>query len=126
MGYNGFNAGAGYNLVTGLGSPEANVLIPQLAAFGLASQAVVTTEPPSSVVAGDSFGLVVSADDANGNADIDFSGTATLSLVGGPSGATFTPVTVPVVNGEAVFSGLQLSWKGTGYQFQVTIPGLAS
>jgi hypothetical protein len=126
IGYNGYDAGAGYNLVTGLGSPKANLLIPQLAAYGLASQAVVTTEPLSSVVAGDSFGLVVSADDANGNADIDFSGTATLSLMAGPSGATFTPVTVPVTDGEAVFSGLQLSLQGSGYQFQVTIPGLAT
>jgi Ca2+-binding RTX toxin-like protein len=31
-GYNGFNAGAGYNLVTGLGTPIANQLIPDLIA----------------------------------------------------------------------------------------------
>ena len=36
MGYNGYNAGTGYNMVTGLGSPKANLLIPQLAAYGLA------------------------------------------------------------------------------------------
>ena len=126
MGYNGFSAGTGYNLVTGLGSPKANLLIPQLAAYGLASQAVVTTEPPASVVAGDSFGLVVSAQDANGTTDLTFSGTATLSLKSGPNGAKFTPMTVPVVDGQAVFSGLDLSKLGTGYQFQVTIPGLVS
>ncbi len=86
LGYNGYSAGAGYNLVTGLGSPIGNVLIPQLAAYGLASQAVITTEPPTSVNAGDPFGLVASADDANGNTDVSFSGTATLSLKSGPAG----------------------------------------
>jgi len=126
VGYNGNEAGPGYNLVTGLGSPRANVLIPQLAAYGLASEAVVTTEPPSSVVAGDSFGLVIAAEDANGNTDIAFSGDATLSLRSGPPGAHFTPITVPVVDGEASFSGLELTKLGNGYQFEVTIPGLAS
>ena len=37
VGNNGFPAGPGYDLVTGLGSPQANLLIPQLAADGLAS-----------------------------------------------------------------------------------------
>ncbi len=126
FGNNGYNAGAGYNYVTGLGSPIGNLLIPQLAAFGLASRAVVSTEPPAGVVTGDPFGLVVSAEDANGNADLAYSGTATLSLASGPHGATFTPVTAPVVNGQAVFSGLELSKLGSGYQFQVTIAGLSS
>ena len=126
MGNNGYPAGSGYNLVTGLGSPIGNVLIPQLAAYGLASRAVATTEPPASVVAGDPFGLVVSADDANGTADSSFSGTATLSMAAGPKGVTFAPVTVPVVDGQAVFTGLELSKLGAGYQFRVTIPGLAS
>jgi hypothetical protein len=126
VGYNGFNAGPGYNLVTGLGSPKANLLIPQLAAYGLAKQAAVTTEPPASVVAGGSFGLVVSAQDANGNTDLAYNGTATLSLKNPPAGVQFTPMSVPVVNGQAVFSGLVLSKAGTGYVFQVTIPGLAS
>jgi hypothetical protein len=126
VGYNGYSAGTGYNLVTGLGSPKANLLIPQLAAYGLASRPVVSTEPPASVVAGASFGLVVSAEDANGNTDPTFSGTATLALKSGPHGGVFTPVTVPVVAGEAVFSGLKLSQVGSGYQFQVTISGLGA
>ena len=32
-GNNGYSAGAGYNLVTGLGTPVANLLVPDLAAF---------------------------------------------------------------------------------------------
>jgi hypothetical protein len=126
FGDNGNDAGAGYNMVTGLGSPRANVLIPQLAAYGLASQAAVTTEPPASVAAGATFGLVVSAEDANGNADLAFRGDATLSLKSGPGGARFAPITVPVVDGEAVFSGLGLRKVGGVYQFEVTVPGVTT
>jgi hypothetical protein len=32
-GYNGYNANAGYNLVTGLGTPVANLLVPDLVAY---------------------------------------------------------------------------------------------
>ena len=32
-GFNGFNAGSGYNLVTGLGTPHANLLVPDLVAW---------------------------------------------------------------------------------------------
>ena len=32
-GFNGFNAGTGYNLVTGLGTPQANLLVPDLVAW---------------------------------------------------------------------------------------------
>ena len=125
VGYNGYNAGAGYNLVTGLGSPEANVVLPELAAYGLASRAVVTTEPPRA-----SSRETVSAWSSR-----PMTPTATpISPSAGPRPSpwsrgrrhTFTPVTVPVTDGEAVFSGLQLSLQGSGYQFQVTIAGLAS
>jgi hypothetical protein len=125
MGYNGYYGSAGYNLVTGLGAPRANVLIPQLAAYGLASKAVVSTEPPASVVSGANFGLEASAADANGNVDITYSGSATLSLASGPAGASFSAVTVPVVDGQAVFQGLTLS-KAGGYRFEVTFSGLGS
>ena len=37
-GYNGFNAGPGYDLVTGLGTPNGSQLVPDLAYFGLSSR----------------------------------------------------------------------------------------
>ena len=76
---------------------------------------------------GDSFGIIAAATDPLGAIDPGYTGTATLSLVSGPAGATFTPVTVPVIDGLAVFYGLSLSsTKGSGYIFQVAMTGLTS
>jgi hypothetical protein len=44
-GYNGFNAGAGYDLVTGIGTPVANLLIPDLAGTSI-DYPVPTTGSP--------------------------------------------------------------------------------
>ena len=126
-GNNGFNAGAGYDLVTGLGTPKANLLIPDLAAFGLASASSVVTEPPPTVVTGASFGIIASAVDSLGAIDFGFNGTATLSLASGPSGVTFTPVTVPVTEGLAVFPNISLgNKKASGYTLKVSMATLAS
>ena len=65
-GNNGYAAGPGYDLVTGLGSPVANRLLTDLSAYGLASQAEIVTEPPPSVVTGDRFGIVASPTDSLG------------------------------------------------------------
>ena len=56
-GNNGYPAGPGYDLDTGLGSPVANLLVPALAAYE--SQLVVTAQPPTSVTPGQGFGLGV-------------------------------------------------------------------
>ena len=121
-GYNGFEAGPGYDLVTGIGTPRANNLLPALSSYGLASQAVITAQPPSSVIAGGVFGTIVSAEDAAGVVDPSFGGTATIALASGPAGAVFAPVTVSVTNGLAVFDGLSLSQLsgGTDYTFHIT------
>jgi parallel beta-helix repeat protein len=42
-GYNGFNAGPGYDLVTGLGTPNGSQLVPDLAHFGLSSGPTLTS-----------------------------------------------------------------------------------
>ncbi len=113
---------------TGLGSPKANLLIPDMAAFGLATQAVVATEPPASVYTGSTFGLSVDVEDSLGNVDGSYTNsalsteTATLTLSTGPAGVTVTPITTDVINGVAVFDGIDLSQTG-GYKFQVSVSG---
>jgi hypothetical protein len=49
-GTNGYSAGAGYDLVTGLGTPVADLLVPDLAAFDGAvnNQRTVTVTPANS------------------------------------------------------------------------------
>ncbi|WP_165232543.1 choice-of-anchor Q domain-containing protein [Aquisphaera insulae] len=42
-GSNGYDAGVGYDLVTGLGSPNGSKLIPDLAAYGLGAQATLVS-----------------------------------------------------------------------------------
>ena len=123
----GYPAGQGYDLVTGLGSPKANLLIPHLAAFGPASEARIDTEPPPSLVAGASFGIIVAATNSFGITDLGYNGTATLTLASGPRGASFTAVTTPVTNGLAVVQTLSLGGTaGSSYGFQVAINGLGA
>ena len=128
QGNNGFSAGPGYDLVTGIGSPQANLLIPDLSAYGLASEVTIATQPPPSLVQGDSFGIVAEPTDPLGHVDLGYSGTATLSLVSGPAGASFTPVTVSIVRRPRGFLrpfADHLS-NGTDYVFQVSMNGLSS
>ncbi len=90
------------------------------------SHSAIATEPPPSVVQGDSFGIVAAAEDSSGNLDTGYTGNATLSLVSGPAGVSFNPVAVSVTNGLAVFSGLSLSnlSAGTDYVFRVMMDRL--
>ncbi len=118
----------GYDLDTGLGTAKANLLVPDLAGYGLASNLAVTTQPPASVISGDSFGLTVTVEDSLGQVDSSYNGVVTLSLAINPGGATMNPVTATAVNGVAVFDGLTLSPVNSGYEFQASaaINGLPS
>ncbi len=49
-------AGPGYDLVTGIGSPQANNLLPALAGYGAATGAKVVIQPPEDVIKGGQFG----------------------------------------------------------------------
>ena len=89
-----------------------------------ATKLVFTTQPLSSVPAGNFFGLVLAAEDANGNIDQNYSGQAVIDLASGPDGATFVPVTVTITGGMANVSGLAID-KATasgagGYTLQAT------
>ena len=82
----------------------------------------MTIDPPSSIVQDGVFGTIASVENETGGVATGFNGSATISLLSGPTGATFTPVTVPVTDGVAVFDGLSLSQlsDGTDYVFQIT------
>ena len=123
-GNNGDPAGPGYDLATGLGTPVANLLVPDLAGYEIPSQLTIKTEPPSSVVAGSPFGLTVEVEDRLGNAASG--GTVTVALGNNPGDATLGgTLTVTVVNGVATFSDLTLSQPGTGYTLTVTDSAIA-
>ena len=81
-----FNAEAGYDLVTGLGTPQANVLVNDLASYQLNSQLVVSSQPPSSVTAGDPFASTFVVENSFGNVVTTFNGSVTVAFGSNPGG----------------------------------------
>jgi hypothetical protein len=71
----------GYNEDTGLGSPVANLFVVDLAAFGMANQLAVTTQPPPTVAIGQSFDLQISAEDSYGRVDHSYEGAVSVLMV---------------------------------------------
>ncbi len=123
-GYNGFSATTGYDEVTGLGSPIANLLIPGLIAYGATAQyerLVITVQPPASVSAGSGFGLTVAVEDSSGNVITNYDANLAIALSANPGASRLggNP-TAPVSNGIATFSGLTLNKVGTGYTLTVS------
>ncbi|MDR3632440.1 MAG: Ig-like domain-containing protein [Isosphaeraceae bacterium] len=120
-----FTATAGYDEVTGLGTPVANLLVPALANYGVTDHLVVTTQPPSSVAVGTPFSLKVSVERPNGQVDTAFYGQVTLTLANNPGGATLGGgVSVEAIAGVASFSGLTLNNPGSGYTIGVSSNGM--
>jgi hypothetical protein len=94
------NVGTGYTLQ----ATAAGLTAGTSPAFAVKNQLVVTTQPPGSVAAGSSFGLVVKVEDGLGNVDTTFNGDVSASSVQVNSlGGT---VTVRAVNGVATFTAL--------------------
>ena len=92
-----------------------------------ASQLIVTAGPPSTVTAGDSFGLTVTAEDAFGNVATGFEGNIAVALKNNPGATSLggTPGLTPT-SGVATFSDLHVDKAASGYTIQVTSTGLSS
>ena len=80
-------AGTGYTLQISTEDLPAVTTAPFTVIGAAATQLVVTTQPSSVVTAGNGFGFVVSAEDANGNIDPNFNGNVTLALAHPGGGA---------------------------------------
>ena len=93
-------AGPGYDEVTGIGTPVANALVPDLATYGITSKLVVS--PPSIDLAGNTFSVTVAGEDNLGDINTSFTGTVALSLTSNPGGSTLSgTLTATAVNGVA-------------------------
>jgi subtilase family serine protease len=122
-----FKAGAGYDEVTGLGTPRADLLVPDLAAWGMSAKLVITGEPPGSVIAGNSFGMSVAVENGSGVVSTGYTGSVTVALAGNPGGDVLGGnITVMAQNGVATFSSLTLTHAANGYSLLVTAGGAAS
>ena len=94
---------------------------------GTATQLVISSEPPASVLVDGPFGLVVKAEDSEGNVDPNYSGSITLSLLNNPGGATLGGnVTVNASAGLASFSGLTVNQAGSPDTIEATATGLVA
>jgi dUTPase len=84
---------------------------------GTAAQLVVTTAPPATMTAGDSFGFTVTAEDSTGVVDTSFNGTVAVAVNNGASlGGVLTAT---AHNGVAGFTGLTLDAAGA-FQLSAT------
>ena len=132
-----WSARAGYDYVTGLGTPRANFLVPGLAGYTASS----TGPPPThsyhlevmsglsktSIGAGTPVNVVADVLDESGHIVTSFNGIVTVSLVRGPRNATILGVTsVRASGGVAALRGLSIIVAGTGYVASVSSPGMAS
>ena len=95
---------------------------------GAATQLYIIQQPPSPVQAGSTFGFLVGADDEFGNPTTIFTGNVSVAIEANPGGSNAAGVaeTVPVIGGEASFSGLTLNKVGMGYTLKVTSGNLIS
>ena len=91
-----------------------------------ASQLVVTSGPPSIVIAGSAFDVTVTARDSFGNAAPGFTGTVAVALMSKVGGGLIGTARVNAIAGVARFSGLMLDTAGQGYSIQATGPGVSS
>ncbi len=92
-----------------------------------ASQLVVVSEPPSSMLVGSTFGVAAAVVDPYGNIETSYSGNVALSFGVNPSGATLAgTTTVAVGGGYAQFPGLSIATPGTGYVLDAIAPGLTA
>jgi hypothetical protein len=85
---------------------------------GIAVQLGFSTngQPPSSIQAGNTFGVIVFAEDYLGNLATTFNGNLLLSLGDNPTGGSLLgPLNQPANNGIAVFSGLSITTADTGF-----------
>ena len=118
VGFNGFNAAPGYDLVTGLGSPRANLLIPEL---NTVPSLVFTTQPsnvlPHHII---SPAITVALEDQFGTVETNLTSTVTITLSSGP-GTLGGTLTEALVGGVATFSDLTVSAAGN-YTLTVSDP----
>ena len=111
-----FNAGPGYDELTGLGSPVAGLVAPALAYYDLAPWLAIGSAPPSVVTAGQPFDITVEVENSDGSLDANFVGSVTIGLENNPGGAILGgTLTEPAVDGYATFTGLTLTHAGAGY-----------
>jgi PKD domain len=130
-GYNGYAAGPGYNLVTGLGSPVANQLIPDLdntvaSQFHVTAPASASVTENASLVFSSANSNAISVTDTGAGSGVEqltlvatkggltLGSTAGLNFVSGSNGSASITVQGTLANLNAALAGLKFT-PTTGY-----------
>jgi hypothetical protein len=109
-------AASGYTLGASGGTLSAATTGSIRVVAAVASQWVITTQPPASLTAGAPFGLVVTAEDSFGNVNTSFNNSVTLALGNNPGAAALGgTTTLNATAGVASFTGLTLNKAASGY-----------
>ena len=123
-------AGLGYNFqVTDLTDPSTVTLTTTngINVFaGAATQIVLTSEPPATMIAGTAFGLTALAEDPYNNVDTTFGNGVSVAIQTNPGSSTLGgTVNIFADKGHISFNGLSLNKVGTGYTLIVSAIGLS-
>ncbi len=110
VGYNGYSAAAGYNMVTGRGSPIANTLVPDLVSFQTTPAALAFTAQPSNTTTGNTIGTV-SVQDISGTTPV--AGVVVTIGIAAPGKLTGTVTATTNATGIATFSTLSAAIAGS-------------
>ena len=134
-GNNGYAAGSGYDLVTGLGTPEANLLVPALAGYGAAASAAptITTNPVSqSLIAGNTATFTATATGTPAPIvqwELSTNNGGGFSTIAGATSTTLTVGSVTTSESgyeyEAVFTNSVGTATTTAATLTVTAPAIA-
>lgn len=89
----------------------------------VATRLAFTTQPNTTGINATMSNVVVTATDACGNKDVDFTGTVNLTSTGTMTGA---PLNVVSTAGVATFSGIIHTVLGTGLTLSASSPGLTT
>jgi subtilase family serine protease len=112
----GYTAGAGYDLVTGLGTPRANLIVPALAGVPDQGPAVVTAAKATpSPVTGTTTSLSVSGTDPGGASGLTYTWSVTAAPAGAPAPTFSLNGTNAAQNTTATF------YQAGSYTFRVTL-----
>lgn len=88
-----------------------------------ATKLTFSQQPTTTAVNGTMTAPTVTAADANGNKDLDYTGSISITSTGTMTGS---PITVTSVSGVSTFSSVVHTVAGTGYTLTATATGLTS
>jgi autotransporter-associated beta strand protein len=119
----------GYDLCSGIGTPNSNSTVGNLVVSQLGTIQLAYGQAPTSALAGASItpAVTVNVLDATGSPVTSYDSNITLAIGANPAGGVLEGTsTVAPVNGVATFSGLFIDAPGTGYTLTATNGGLSS